>query len=47
MNLPGYKFHQLQGKRKKTFAVLVSGNLRLTFKFDGENAVDVNLEDYH
>lgn len=47
MNLPGYKFHQLQGKRKKTFAVLVSGNLRLTFKFDDENAIDVDLEDYH
>ena len=47
MDLPGYRFHQLQGKRKKTFAVLVSGNWRLTFKFDGENAAYVDLEDYH
>jgi proteic killer suppression protein len=47
MNLPGYRFHQLRGKRKNTFAVLVSGNWRLTFKFDGEHAVHVDLEDYH
>jgi proteic killer suppression protein len=47
MDLPGYRFHRLQGKRKKTFAVLVSGNWRLTFKFDGEHAVNVDLEDYH
>jgi plasmid maintenance system killer protein len=25
----------------------VSGNLRLSFAFDGENAVSVDLEDYH
>lgn len=47
MNLPGYKFHQLKGERKDCFAVSVSGNWRITFKFDGENAVDVDLEDYH
>jgi len=27
--------------------VAVSGNLRLTFAFDGEDAVDIDLEDYH
>jgi len=47
MNLPGYKFHALKGDRKDTFAVWVSGNWRLTFRFEGENAVDVCLEDYH
>ncbi len=47
MNLPGYKFHQLTGGRKDSFAVSVSGNWRITFKFDGENAVEVDLEDYH
>jgi plasmid maintenance system killer protein len=25
----------------------VSGNLRMTFRFDSGDAVDVNLEDYH
>lgn len=46
MNLPGYRFHGLQG-RPKRYAVDVSGNFRLTFGWDGEDAVDVDLEDYH
>lgn len=47
MNVPGFKFHQLKGERREHYAVSVSGNWRITFKFDGENVVDVNLEDYH
>ncbi len=47
MNLPGYRFHPLKGKRKGAYAVSVSGNWRLTFSFEGENAIDVCLEDYH
>lgn len=45
--LPGYRFHALKGDRKGNYAVSVSGNWRLTFRFEGEHAVDVNLEDYH
>ncbi len=44
MNLPGYKFHALKGARN---AVSVSGNWRITFRFAAEDAVDVDLEDYH
>jgi proteic killer suppression protein len=47
MNLPGYKFHRLKGDRKNSYAVAVTGNWRITFRFDGEDAVDVDLEDYH
>ena len=47
MNLPGYKFHALRGERNAEFAVSVTGNWRVTFEFDGENAINVNLEDYH
>jgi proteic killer suppression protein len=47
LNLPGYKFHQLSGDRKGTYSVTVTGNWRITFGFDGEDAIDVNLEDYH
>ena len=47
MNLPGYRFHALKGDRKGTFAVDASGNWRITFRWDGEDAVDLNLEDYH
>lgn len=46
MNLPGFGF-PLKGNRKGTYAVSVSGNWRITFRFDGEHAVDVELEDYH
>jgi proteic killer suppression protein len=47
MNLPGYKFHEQTGTRKGTYSVTVTGNWRITFKFEGEDATDVNLEDYH
>ena len=47
MNLPGYKFHALKGNRKGTFAVWVSGNWRITYRFVGGDAIDVDLEDYH
>lgn len=47
MNLPGWRLHPLRGDRLGRWAVDVSGNLRLTFAFDGEDAVDVDLEDYH
>jgi proteic killer suppression protein len=47
MNVPGWRFHPLRGGQKGRWAVAVSGNLRLTFAFDGENAIDIDLEDYH
>ena len=47
MNLPGYRFHGLKGDRKGTYAVSVSGNRRITFRFEDGDAFDVNLEDYH
>lgn len=46
MNIPGYRFHGLQGKPKR-YSVDASGNYRVTFGFQGEDAVDVDLEDYH
>ena len=47
MNLPGFGFHGLSGFNPKRYAVSVSGNWRITFAFDGDDAVDVDLEDYH
>jgi len=47
MNIPGFKFHQLSGTRKGAYAVTVTGNWRITFRFDGKDAIDVDLEDYH
>ena len=47
MNLPGLRLHELKGKRKGTWTVDVSGNWRVTFKFEGVDASQVNYEDYH
>jgi len=47
MDLPGYRFHSLKGDRKGAYAVSVSGNWRITFRFERGDAVDVILEDYH
>ncbi len=47
VNLPGYRFHALKGDRKGVYAVSVSGNWRITFRFNDGDAIDVNLEDYH
>jgi proteic killer suppression protein len=46
MAIPGWRYHPLKGKPKR-YAVDASGNYRLTFGFMGEDAVDVDLEDYH
>ncbi len=47
MALPGLRLHQLKGDRKGTWSVTVSGNWRISFSFDGKDAVDVDYEDYH
>lgn len=46
-NLPGWRFHRLTGDQKGRYAVTVSGNWQITFGWDGDDAVDVDLEDYH
>jgi proteic killer suppression protein len=47
MNLPGAKLHPLKGELIGYWAVSVSGNWRLIFQFDGQNATNVDLIDYH
>jgi proteic killer suppression protein len=45
LNLPGYHLHALQGARR--WSLRVTGNWRMTFGWDGADAVDIDLEDYH
>jgi len=47
MDLPGLYLHQLKGKSRGRWSVRVSGNWRITFKFDGPDGIDVDYEDYH
>jgi proteic killer suppression protein len=45
LNLPGYFFHALHGERR--WSIRVTGNWRITFGWQGNDAIDVDLEDYH
>jgi proteic killer suppression protein len=45
--MPGARFHALRGNLKGRFAMVISRNWRLTFAWRGEDAIDVDLEDYH
>ena len=47
MALPGLNLHELSGDRKGTWAVKVSGNWRVTFRFEDKDIRDVDYEDYH
>ena len=47
MNAPGLRFHALTGDRKGQYAVWVSGNWRIVFEFEGQDATNVDLVDYH
>jgi proteic killer suppression protein len=47
MALPGLDLHRLKGDRKGRWAVRVSGNWRVTFKFSGSDVEDVDYENYH
>lgn len=47
MNLPGFRLHPLKGNMKGHYAVTISGNWRVTFRFAGEDAAEVDYLDYH
>jgi proteic killer suppression protein len=47
MNIAGFRFHALKGESKGRFAVWASENWRITFGWDGEDAIEIDLEDYH
>ena len=47
MDAPSWRLHALKGGVKGHCAVWVDGNWRLTFTFDGKDAILVNYQDYH
>ncbi|EAN0333821.1 type II toxin-antitoxin system RelE/ParE family toxin [Salmonella enterica] len=48
MSAPGWKLHPLKGADLKGhWAISVNGNWRLTFRFEGEDAILVDCQDYH
>lgn len=46
MNVPGWNLHALKGDLSGHWSVKVDGNWRLTFAFDGEDAILVDYLDY-
>jgi proteic killer suppression protein len=47
MDAPGWKLHSLKGDLAGHWAVWVDENWRLTFTFEGEDAILVDYQDYH
>lgn len=47
INVPGYALHQLTGNLREYWSVKVDKNYRIIFRFDAENAHDVDYIDYH
>ena len=47
MNLPGFRLNELKGRLKGNWAVSVSDNWRVTFRFEDGKAAEVDDIDYH
>ena len=47
MDFSGSGLHQLKGSLKDYWAVKVSGNWRMTFRFEAGHAYVVDYQDYH
>lgn len=47
MNFPGSGLHLLKGGLAGFWAVKITGNYRIVFRFDDENVYDVDYIDYH
>ncbi|MGB6745698.1 MAG: type II toxin-antitoxin system RelE/ParE family toxin [Terracidiphilus sp.] len=47
MAMPGWNLHLLSGDLKGHWSVKVNVNWRLTFRFDGEDVILVDYQDYH
>ncbi len=47
LDLPRYRLHPLKGDLKGFWSVTVRANWRIVFRFEEEDAFDVELTDYH
>lgn len=47
MSAPGWRLHALAGDLMGHYSIVVNGNWRITFRFDGDDAILVNYQDYH
>ena len=47
MDLPGFRLHPMTGDLRGFWSVTVRANWRIIWRYDGADAVDVELIDYH
>ncbi len=47
LDAPTYRLHSLRGNMSGFWAVDVTANRRMIFRFEGEDVTDVELLDYH
>ena len=47
LNMPGWSVHPLKGNREGRHAMAISGPWRITFRWDGKDAHELDLEQYH
>jgi toxin HigB-1 len=47
MDLPGWRLHPLKGEWAGFWSVTVRANWRIVFRFDNDDATDVDYLDYH
>lgn len=47
MIAPGWNLHALRGTLEGHWSVTVNGNWRLTFRFEREDVILVDCQDYH
>lgn len=44
---PGFRLHPLKGDLRGHWSITISGNWRVTFRFQGTDVTDVDYLDYH
>jgi len=47
LNIPRYHLHPLKGDLRGFWSVTVRANWRIIFRFEGNDAFDVEMIDYH
>lgn len=47
LDIVSFGFHPLRGDMVGRYSLVVTRNWRITFGWEGENAIEVDLEDYH
>ena len=47
MSVPSWQLHELKGDMRRHYSISVNGNWRLTFRFEGEDVILLDYQDYH